>query len=136
MKLAKEIIVFAKSLIVPCLPARQFLLQSGHALLSLKLAQLKEAKGKHMESAAEDVEWRKKTQHFCDQSKQSYASLSTPNEIRKSEWYQNLTVREQHGIAVHSKKERGMDMTSLDSSQCITRMAVGRGDKLPTITPG
>eukprot|EP00969_Alexandrium_andersonii_P336010 14851436-Alexandrium_andersonii.AAC.1 len=114
---------------------RWFLLPDHSPRKDFQIADMLRAKEKIKPSSADAI-WRKKTLQMCEAFRIPYSSLDCEPEIKQAPYFNALPQREQHAIMVKLHCARGMGMTSLDTSQCVTRLSAGYGEALETVTPG
>ena len=86
-------------------------------------APLAQVKGKGLENSTMSMlpKWRNKTVDACTANGISYSTLAAPPEISGSITFKNLTVREQHAVAIMTTASTRR-IIALDTSQCVSRM--------------
>ena len=112
----------------------EFLLERGDDYLKKQLVILKAARQKTLrkEASAKKLVWRKGLQAICKRRGILYNKLKLPTKIG-SAWLRALPLREQLGVALHVRSEKGL--TAIETSQAISRMSKSDANHINTITP-
>jgi len=115
---------------VPAADLGSFLLPGSDPYVKGELQRRQEA----CRGATDRLDYQVKHKDFLASKGISWARLQVPAETKASPWYQVLPQRERevlaYAIAAHP------ELVSVDCSQRIDRASIGRGPRLPTITPG
>lgn len=136
--LAQRIVMFVETNMKVAVPLRlsTFLLGDSDEHVRWHTDNQHIIKSANLEKKSEDLQWRRRTQQACDAANLNYSKLKPSPLVAKVPYYKNLPLREQHAIMVHlSKHNKDIEVTNMDTSQCITRMRLSCDPILETVTP-